>query len=141
MMQARFILILVLLMPGMALADHVLVGHAWIREAPPMARVMGGYAQIHNRSGSAVWITNITSPDFGEIQLHRSFMHKGMMRMQHVPELKIPARSSVTLQPGGYHLMLFSPKRALRSGDRVLIRFTLGNGRHFVIPFTVRKAR
>ena len=42
------------------------------------------------------------------------------MRMRAVPEgLAIPAHGSVTLGPGGYHLMFFGPKVPFKVGDRI----------------------
>ena len=49
--------------------------------------------------------------------------------MRPVRELPIAAGATAVMAPGGMHLMLMQPRRALRDGDRVAIRFTLADGR------------
>jgi len=99
------------------------VSHAWVREAPPGARVQAGYMELHNNSQKDIKIIAINSPGFASIEMHRLYSQNGMMRMQQQDALTIPANSVLRLEPGGFHLMLFNPVSYLNSGDTV--RFTL----------------
>ncbi|MGD8630773.1 MAG: copper chaperone PCu(A)C [Gammaproteobacteria bacterium] len=93
----------------------------WVREAPPTSRVLAAYMQIINLTDSELTVTGITSPDFEAAELHRTVVENGMARMLPVPELTIPAGGSITLAPGGLHLMLFDPVRPLQQGDTVTL--------------------
>jgi copper(I)-binding protein len=93
----------------------------WVREAPPTSRVLAAYMQIINLTDSELTVTGITSPDFEAAELHRTIVENGVARMLPVPELTIPAGGSITLAPGGLHLMLFDPVRPLQQGDTVTL--------------------
>jgi hypothetical protein len=93
----------------------------WVREAPHTSRVLAAYMQIINLTDSELTVTGITSPDFEAAELHRTVVENGMARMLPVPELTIPAGGSITLAPGGLHLMLFDPVRPLQQGDTVTL--------------------
>jgi copper(I)-binding protein len=141
-MKKKILLLLALtLLSTAALADHVRVTGAWIREAPPMARVMAAYMTVYNRSKSPVWITHVSSPAFGAAEMHRTVVRNGMGRMIRQRWFRIPARGTLVLKPRSYHIMLFRPVKALKAGDKVPIKLTLGSGKSFTIIFTVRKAK
>jgi copper(I)-binding protein len=93
----------------------------WVREAPPTSRVLAAYMRIINQTEGDLTVTGITSPDFDAADLHRTVVEDGVARMLPVPELTIPAGGSITLEPGGLHLMLFDPVRPLQQGDSVTL--------------------
>ena len=101
--------------PAMDITD------SWVREAPPTSRVLAAYMQITNLTDSELTVTGITSPDFAAAELHRTVVEDGVARMLPVPELTIQAGGSITLEPGGLHLMLFDPARPLQQGDTVTL--------------------
>jgi copper(I)-binding protein len=93
------------------------VQDAWVREAPPTASVLAAYMTIRNAGTTPAEITNITSPDFGHIEMHRTVVEHGIASMVPVGTLEIPPGEQITLEPGGTHLMLIDPRRTLRAGD------------------------
>jgi hypothetical protein len=53
------------------------------------------------------------------VEIHETRMEGDVMKMQMLPEgLEIPAKGSVRLEPGGYHVMLIGMKQNLEPGDR-----------------------
>lgn len=104
------------------------VRNAWIREAPPGAQVHAGYLEISNHGTTDTALTGISSKDFGAVEIHRTVVEDGMARMQRIERLEVPAGGKATLAPGGYHLMLFRPARALTAGDTagLLLHFSDG---------------
>ncbi len=118
---------LALLVSTSVLAEGGLsVSDAWVREAPPGAHVQAGFVIIHNDSDQERKITAVRSPAFGSIEIHNMHMEDGMMRMQKQDTLIIPPNSTLKLEPGSFHLMLFDPVRYLKAGDSV--HFTLSTG-------------
>lgn len=104
------------------------ITHPWIREAPPTARVLAAYMSIENPGDSAITISGISSPDFASAEIHRTVIDDGVARMQRVRQLAVPANGTVTLEPGGLHLMLFGPVRMLGAGDTVTLTVQLDSG-------------
>ena len=113
---------------------------AWIRAAPPASEVQAGYVDIVNRSTAEVTITRADSVAFGAVEMHEMRTVDGMMRMRPLPELPIAAGQTVELEPGGTHLMLLRPVRALRAGEHAEIIFVLADGRRHAVTFEVRTA-
>jgi len=93
------------------------------RPVPGMS-MSAGYLALTNNTDAAIRITHVESPEFGSVELHESTIEDGVARMRPMPALEVPARSTVTLQRGGKHLMLMKPR-----GDSgaVSLRFFDGN--------------
>jgi copper(I)-binding protein len=103
-----------------ATADpFVRVENAWVREAPPSARMLAAYMTIKNTGDKECVLATVDSPDFNHVMLHKSEVVDGVARMIHVDELPIPAHGQLELAPGGYHLMMPAPETPLTEGDRV----------------------
>ena len=101
---------------------------AWIREAPPNASVLAAYMIISNTGTTDAQITDVASPDFEHAELHRTVVEGGIARMIRINSLEIPAGKALSLDPGGIHLMLIDPQRALHEGDSVTLTIRTGDG-------------
>lgn len=115
-------LMLLLLLPGLSAQageDSLVVENAWVREAPPGARMLAAFMEIRNTGDEAVVLTGVDSPAFDHVMLHRSVVVDGVARMLHQDEIPIPAGTSLKLEPGSYHLMMPAPETRLQSGDQV----------------------
>ena len=134
----QFILSLFLLfLSSVAIADHLKISNAWIREAPPVSQVLAAFMDIENHSSETAYIVAVEGKDFGAIEMHQSIEVDGMARMLPQVQLVIPANSKLVLEPGSYHLMLFRPQKRLRKGDTTEFTFTLGNGEKFTKTINV----
>lgn len=120
--------LLLALAPATYAETDLRISNAWIREAPPGSSVLAGYLSIENAGTAAVTISGISSDDFSAIEIHRTVIENGMARMLSIGQLDIPAGGSFVLEPGGYHLMLFNPGRALTTGDSVELLLHVKNG-------------
>ena len=110
----------------------------WVQAAPPNVKVLAAYLEIKNNGEKPRILTNVASPAFNEIGIHRSVMHENMAHMEHMKELTIPPRASVVLKPGGLHFMLMDAKKPLRVGDSVPMTLTFKNGDKVAVAATVR---
>ena len=119
---------------------QVAVENAWIREAPPNASAMAGYMQFVNNTEQDTDLISAISQDFKVIEFHRSVEKNGAYRMVRYEKLIVPAQSNLELKPGDFHLMLISPKRALKAGDAVTIKFTFSNQITTEVEIPVEKA-
>lgn len=123
----------------LAQADHLQVNSPWIPEAPPVSQVLAAYMVIENNADTDAEIIAIESPDFGSVEMHLSKEVDGIAKMLPQKSLIVPAHGQLELKSGGYHLMLFNPKRKLRDGDQVELKLTLSKG-SFSIIARVKKA-
>jgi copper(I)-binding protein len=119
--------ILVMLFPASAFAE-LDITDARIKNLPPTVPVRAGYMTIHNPSQVAVSIVAIHSEAFASVEIHRSVMQDGMMRMDLVEALEIEADTSLKLAPGGLHLMMMQPVEATRPGEQIEIILQLSDG-------------
>jgi len=123
-----------------AAADSTLrVENAWVREAPPKAHMMAAYMTLKNTGSGDAVLTQVESPAFGHVMLHKSEVVDGVARMIHQDEIVIPAQGAVELKPGSFHLMMPAPEKRLVKGDRVDFVLTFANGGTIRIQADVRK--
>jgi len=119
--------------------DNIHLENAWLAEAPPMSRVMAGYMKIQNPGSQPVAIDKITSADFSSIEIHRTVEINGMARMQRQDGINIPAGADFELAPGGFHLMMFNPKKGFHAGDSSRLVFSFADGSTATFDVTVKK--
>ncbi|MBA5764857.1 copper chaperone PCu(A)C, partial [Vibrio sp. 404] len=61
-------------------------------------------------------------------ELHNHVDVDGVMQMRRVEAVPVPANASVSLAPGGYHLMLIDLAAPLHEGDEVTLSLTFDDG-------------
>ncbi|TLY49620.1 MAG: copper chaperone PCu(A)C [Gammaproteobacteria bacterium] len=109
-------------------AGHLVIEGAWIRNAPPGAMMLAGYASVRNDGDAAVIVTAADSADFASVSLHESIEEGGVVRMRALDRVEIKPGASVAFAPGGKHLMLMRPKHELKPGDSVKIHLSTNSG-------------
>lgn len=87
-------------------------------------QMAAAYLTLTNNSSSMIEITHITSDQFDAVEIHESSLHDGISKMRRLSELRIAANASVTLAPGGKHLMLIGPAE---NRATVSLKFFSGN--------------
>jgi len=118
-------LLLVTFAAGSALAETYKVGalqidQPWARATPASAPAGGGFLKITNTGTTPDRLVSASSPAAEMVQVHEMKMDGNVMRMREVEKgLEIPPGGSVTLAPGGYHLMMMGLKGPLRQGTDV----------------------
>lgn len=134
-----FILLTLAPFASHAQGPSVSASGVWIREAPPGVEVLAGYLVLTNHTDTALTLTGVISSDFGSVAVHQSVRRDGQDGMQPVPHFVIPAHQSVTLAPGGYHLMLMKPAKRLFDGDLVTLTLDFSDGSSLAIMAPVRR--
>jgi copper(I)-binding protein len=96
------------------------------------------YLTIVN-TGAPDTLTSVSGADAGAYELHESRDVNGLMRMDALPDgVPIPAGATVTLSPGGKHIMLRDLTRRFREGDAFVITLTFKSGRIITPEVRVR---
>ncbi|MDH5407056.1 MAG: copper chaperone PCu(A)C [Gammaproteobacteria bacterium] len=133
------LLIASLLFLNTAIAAQTLkFSKGWSPEAPPVTRVMAGYFTVKNSHKNEILITEISSPQFDNVEIHRTIHEGGMAKMRWQPHIHVPAGKTVMLEPGGKHLMLMKPKRRLKKGDTIELQITLSNNMTQTIQLSIK---
>ncbi|MBI1330227.1 MAG: copper chaperone PCu(A)C [Alphaproteobacteria bacterium] len=124
---------------GLAASPNAAVSDAWIR-ALPANTPSGGYFTLTNNGGNSLTLTGATSPACGMLMLHKSDMAGGMMHMEHVTAIDIPAHGKLAFAPGGYHLMCMDASPAIKPGNNIEVTLTFKGGDTLAAKFAVRNA-
>lgn len=132
-----------LVLAGPALAEPVTVGDLTIerptlRVTPQGAPVAGGYMLVTNTGEADDTLVAASVDAAPETEIHEMRMDGDVMRMRELDGgLVIPAGQSVSLQPGGYHLMLMGPT-PLAEGETHEVRLTFERAGEVTVPFAVQ---
>lgn len=120
-----------------ALADDLQVSDAWIRLLPANVPA-AGYFTLHNGGKANVALVGATSDAFGHVMLHRTATEAGQSRMMDVNRIDVAPGGTVAFAPGGYHLMMMQPRRAIAVGEKVPVTLQLAGGGRVTAEFAVR---
>jgi len=110
---------------GTASAQEIKVGdlvieHAWSRATPAGAKVGAGYLTITNNGTAPDRLIGGSTDVARAVEIHEMTMNDGVMKMRPVPDgLLIEPGKSVTLAPGGFHLMFVDLKSRLKQGGKL----------------------
>lgn len=125
--------------PALAAENELRIENAWIREAPPVARVSAGYLDICNDSGNDITLLRVRSAHFSSVEIHTTIERDGASRMLRLESVTIPAGECTNFAPGGKHLMLFNPASPLQVGDAVPMHFSFDNGTDLNIRVDIKR--
>lgn len=106
--------------PTLAHHPEVSVGRAWSRATPKGANVAGGYITIENNGVVADRLLSASSAAASNVEIHQMSMQDGIMTMRPLEEgLAIPPDATVTLGPGGNHIMFIGLAAPFEEGQRI----------------------
>lgn len=104
-------------------APGVTIANAWVRSTVPGQEVAGAYMEITSTKDAR--LVKAETPVAKLVEIHSMKMEGGVMRMQAMEALPLPAKKTVKLAPGGYHLMLVGIKQQLKPGDKIPLTLTV----------------
>ncbi|MCH8490210.1 MAG: copper chaperone PCu(A)C [Oceanicaulis sp.] len=115
---------------------YTVVG-AWIRNPPPGRDVTAAFMTLTAGNAEGRLIDARTNAA-ARTEIHTMAMEDDVMRMRRVEGFDIPEGGSITLAPGGDHLMLFEIDRDVLATGQVLIELVFENGQTVNQVFEVR---
>ena len=118
--------------------EEIRISNAWINEAPPGMKMMGGYLNISNKTTHTLVLNGATSPCFEKIEFHVTEVKDGVSTMRRQDSISIPAGSEFSFAPGHYHLMLINNTRTLGAGDKVPLTLHFAEGKSLQTEAEVR---
>ncbi len=109
-----------------AWAANISVTDAWARATMPGQPVSGAYMQI--QSDADARLLGVSSTAVPRVEVHEMNMDGGVMRMREVKSIDLPKGRTVSLEPGGYHIMLMSLKKPIAAGDAIPLTLVVESG-------------
>ncbi len=106
--------------------DAVSIENAWVRPTIPGQDVGAAYMTFN--SPQDVTLISASSDVTKSIEIHSMSMQNGVMKMRMLENLAIKAGKPYSLEPGGFHLMLFDLKKPLTVGQHVNFELTFKSG-------------
>ena len=94
------------------------ISQPWSRATPKGASSGAGYMTITNKGTAPDRVNCVSSNASAQCQIHTMTMENGVMKMRPVEGgLEILPGQTVTLKPGGLHMMLVDLKHPLEAGS------------------------
>ena len=120
------LLIAALLASASVQAVDIRVTEVWARATMPGQKVSGAYMNI--LSDTDARLVAASSPAVPRVEIHEMKMDGDVMRMRELKALDLPKGQSVSLEPGGYHIMLMNLKRPIAVGESIPLTLTIESG-------------
>ncbi|MGF1665343.1 MAG: copper chaperone PCu(A)C [Acidimicrobiia bacterium] len=147
-------------------AAGIEIDGAWARTSPAMADAGAAYMQITASEADALVSASVDASVAGTVEIHEvvpadtamtddsmaddsmgdhsmddDSMAEGMgaMMMREIEELTLPAGETVSLEPGGYHVMLLDLPGPLETGETFDLTLTFANAGEQVVSVEVRE--
>ncbi|MFP6800936.1 MAG: copper chaperone PCu(A)C [Pseudomonas sp.] len=145
MLLKKTLLIAALLSPSLFANAHeykvgeLHIAHPWSREMPPVAPTAAAYFVVYNKGAEADRLLSVSTPHAGKAELHEHMHADGVMKMQQVENVTIPAGGEVKFEPMGYHVMMFNLKQQAKDGERFPLTLTFENAGKVDVEVAVQK--
>jgi copper(I)-binding protein len=96
------------------------IAQPWSRATPKGATTGAGYMTITNKDTTPDRVNCVSSDASAKCQIHSMAMEGGVMKMRPVEGgLEIKPGETITLKPGGFHVMFVDLKHPLEQGKAV----------------------
>ncbi|MEJ2406965.1 MAG: copper chaperone PCu(A)C [Candidatus Thiodiazotropha sp.] len=121
--------------------DGVSVEAPYVRAVPPGQPNSAAFMSLHNSTDQSYQLVGASSDVAEVVELHTHTMEDGMMRMRQVDQIELPAGDTVSLKPGGLHIMLIGLKHKLVPDDDIRLTLKFSDGSEQEVSAPVKKIR
>ena len=113
----------------------------WIRGSVPGQKNGAGYLVINNSASKPTALVAVQSERANRVELHTIVREDGVAKMREVKQIDVPAKGSVTLQPGGFHIMFIGLKQPFNEGEKINLNLKFADGQSHNVAFVVKSAK
>ncbi len=113
------------------------VTDAWIRLVPEVASASAAYFKLVNASDQARVLVGVQSELADSVEMHTTVSKNGLMGMERMVEVAIPAAKVVLFEPGGKHVMLIGLHQPLKAGDVHTMHLQFADGSELPVSLVV----
>lgn len=134
---APAVLVAVVLTHPVAAAE-ITVQDPFARASAGMAETGAAFMKLNNASAVNDQLVAASTPVSAKTELHDHIKEGDIMRMRQVPSIEVPAGGTVSLQPGGLHIMLMGLKQPLREGETFPLTLTFAHAGAVTVEVPVK---
>lgn len=116
-----------LIAPASADDSPIVASDAWARPTLKGTSTGAVYLMVRNQGTASDRLVGVSTPAAARAEVHEDVTENGVMSMQPVPALPLPAGASTAIEPGRYHIMLIGVNRPLSAGDSFPITLTFAS--------------
>jgi periplasmic copper chaperone A len=110
----------------------------WARTSPKTATNGAAYMKITAPDADALIGASVDSSVAGRAEVHEMTMASdGAMMMQQTEAVPLPAGETVSLEPGGYHVMFIDLANPFEKGQKFEVTLQFENGEDMTIEVEV----
>ncbi|PZU66932.1 MULTISPECIES: copper chaperone PCu(A)C [Sphingobium] len=114
------------------------VDQAWVRLSPNKDTPSAGYFVAHG-GDAGVQLRGVMTDYALKVEMHESVGKDGMMSMQPIESVDVPAKGTVAFAPGGKHLMIWGVNDTAISRGKMQLTFLMSNGDRLLVDAVIRK--
>lgn len=113
---------------------------AWVRASVPGQTNGAGYVKIENKGSKPDRLLSASSNASNMVELHTVITENGVAKMQEIKSLEIPAGKTVSMAPGGYHVMFIQLKAPFKDGTNIPVKLKFEHSGEVSLDFAVKPA-
>lgn len=101
------------------------------------------YVTLHNAGAQADRLLSASTPAAAKVELHSTMIMSGGVAMMHsLSALDVPLGGTVSMAPGGVHLMVTGVKQPLKAGEKLslTLRFEKAGSMTIAVPIVAATA-
>ncbi|MGE4430720.1 MAG: copper chaperone PCu(A)C [Sphingobium sp.] len=114
------------------------VDQAYIRLNPNADGPAAGYFTVHG-GAQAAKLLDVTAEGAQRIEMHESVEKDGMMTMQTIDSVDVPAKGEVKFAPGGKHLMIFNINPAIVEKGKMTMTMIFSTGDRLIVDAPIQQ--
>lgn len=120
--------------------EGIVVEEVWGRPSPNSASNAAFYMAINNDGQEQDTLVEASIDICGATELHMSSIDAaGVMSMQQVQQIDLPAGETTNLEPGGLHVMCIDRQADLNPGDSVPISLSFSQAGELIVEAEIRE--
>lgn len=117
---------------------EVNVTDAYARAVPPGQPNSAAFLTLKNTDADQIALLSASSSAAKVVELHSHSHDNGVMKMRKLPQITLNGHETVTLKPGGLHIMLIGLNDNLVKGEDIDLTLNFSDGSIQTLDVTVK---
>lgn len=126
---------------GIAHGGDIVILDGWARASIGNAPNSAAYLTVTTKGDAADKLLSVSTPAAEAAELHHHVMDGDIARMQKVETIDVEPGAPLSMEPGGYHVMLFGLTGNLAAGEVLTITLTFEKAGEIAAEIPIRSLR
>ena len=118
-------------------AGDLVLERPWARASIGTSRPGAAYVTIRNEGAERESLTGVSTEIAATAEVHETVTEDGVTRMQPAGTVEIDPAESVSLAPGGMHIMLMDLREPLVEGEALTLFLTIEGSGEVAVPVPI----